>query len=148
MKRLVLMLTLALSLVSFSSFAKGTEDVAPAALQSFKSSFKSATDITWSVSENFFKADFSLNGQFVAAYYDVTGKLIAITRNISSTQLPISLQASLKKSYDCFWISDLFEIANDEGTTYYMTLETGDTKTILKANGSSDWTIYKKERKS
>ena len=112
MKRLVLTLTIALSLISFSSFAKDDVVVTPAALQSFKNSFKTATEVNWSAGDNFYKADFSMNGQYVSAYYDAEGHMIALTRNISSLNLPITLQASLKNNYSQYWISELFEVAN------------------------------------
>lgn len=147
MKRILCTLTLALSLISFSSFAN-EENISPAALESFKSAFKTATEVNWSVSENYFKADFSLNGLYVSAFYDGEGKMIALTRNISSLQLPITLQASLKKNYEGYWISGLVEMANEEGTAYYITLENADTKVVLKSTGNSDWSHYKKQRKS
>lgn len=148
MKRLVLTLTIALSLISFSSFAKDGITVNQAVLESFKSSFKNATEVNWTVAESYFKADFAMNGQYVAAYYDTYGKMIAMTRNISSLQLPIFLQASLKNNYENYWISDLFEVANEDGTTYYITIENADTKIVLKSSSSSDWSTYKKIRKS
>jgi hypothetical protein len=146
MKRIVVTLTVLFSLVSFSSFAN-EEKVNTRVLESFQSNFKTATEVDWTVSENFYKADFSLNGQYVAAYYDEAGQLIALTRNISSTQLPISLQTNLKKDHEDYWISDLFEVANEQGTSYYITLENADTKLVLKSSGSN-WTGYQKQRKS
>jgi hypothetical protein len=146
MKRIVITLTVLFSLVSFSSFANEVK-VNSKVLESFNSYFKNATEVDWTVSQNFYKADFSLNGQYVAAYYDEAGQLVAITRNISSTQLPISLQANLKKGHEGFWISDLFEVANEQGTSYYVTLENADTKLVLKSSGSS-WTGFQKQRKS
>ena len=146
MKRILVTLTVLFSLVSLSSFAK-EEKVNSRVLESFQSSFKNATEVDWTVSENFYKADFSLNGQYVAAYYDEAGKLIALTKHISSTQLPISLQTNLKKDHDDYWISDLFEVANEQGTTYYITLENADTKLVLKSFGSN-WTSFQKQRKS
>ena len=146
MKRILVTLTILFSLVSSSSFAND-EKVNSKVLKSFQSSFKTATDVDWTVSENFYKADFSLNGQYVAAYYDEAGQLIALTRNISSVQLPISLQTDLKKDHEGYWISDLFELANEQGTTYYVMLENADTKLILKSAGSN-WTRYEKQRKS
>jgi hypothetical protein len=148
MKRLVLTLTIALSLISFSSFAKDDVVVTPAALQSFKNSFKTATEVNWSAGDNFYKADFSMNGQYVSAYYDAEGYMIALTRNISSLNLPITLQASLKNNYSQYWISELFEVANEEGTAYYITLENADTKMVMKSSSGSDWSTYKKVRKS
>jgi hypothetical protein len=146
MKRIVVTLTVLLSLISVSSFAND-EKVNSKVLESFQSNFKNATEVDWSVSENFYKADFSLNGQYVAAYYDEAGQLIALTRNISSNQLPISLQTDLKKDRENYWISGLFEVANEQGTTYYVTLENADTKLVLKSAGSN-WTSFQKQRKS
>lgn len=145
MKRILITLTVLLS-ITMSSFANEGK-VNSRVLQSFETSFKNAVEVTWTVDENFCKADFSLNGQYVTAYYDEAGQMIAITRNISSTQLPISLQASLKKDHDDLWISDLFEVANELGTTYYVTLENADTKLVLKSSGSG-WSTYQKQKKS
>jgi hypothetical protein len=63
--------------------------------------------------ENFYKAEFAMSGQYVTAYYDATANLIAVTRNVSSFQLPITLQTKLKTSYESHWISDLFELSDD-----------------------------------
>lgn len=147
MKRLLVTLTIALSFVSLSSFASGEEEISPRAIRSFNSSFKNATEVKWTVTDNYFKADFALNGQYVSAYYDNEGNMKALTRNISSVQLPIALQAELKKNYDSYWISDVFEVANEEGTAYYITLETADTQLTLKSSGDS-WENFKKQRKS
>ena len=146
MKRLLVTLTIALSFISLSSFANDKE-VSPMAIKAFNSSFKSATEVKWTVTDNYFKADFALNGQYVCAFYDTKGEMIALTRNISSLQLPIALQADLKKNYDSYWISDVLEVANEDGTSYYITLETADTQLILKSNSDS-WNTFKKQRKS
>jgi hypothetical protein len=148
MKRLVLTLTIALSLIGFSSFATKDDSVAPAALRSFNTAFKSATEVSWSINANYFKANFALNGQYVTAYYDAEGSMIALTRNISSLQLPITLQASLKKNYDGYWITDLVELANDEGTSYYISVENAGARLVLKSSVNSGWSVYKKQRKS
>lgn len=145
MKRLLVTLTIALSFISLSSFAN--DEVSPSAVKSFNTSFKNATEVKWTVTDNYFKADFALNGQYVSAFYDTEGRMIALTRNISSLQLPIALQADLKSNYDAYWISDVFELANETGTSYYITLETADTQLVLKSEGDS-WSNFKKQRKS
>jgi hypothetical protein len=145
MKRLLVTLTIALSFISLSSFAN--DEVSPRAIKSFNSSFKNATEVKWTITDDYFKADFALNGQYVSAFYDTEGKMIALTRNISSLQLPIALQAELKKGYDAYWISDVMEVANETGTSYYITLETADTQLVLKSEGDA-WSNFKKQRKS
>ncbi len=68
-----------------------------------------------------------------------------MTRNISSSQLPILLQTTLKKEFTGHWISDLFEIANDEGTSYYVTLENAGIKLVLKSTNNTAWTKFQKK---
>ena len=147
MKRFFVTLTLALSLISMSSFAADDYTISQAAVKSFHSSFKSATEVSWTVSGNLFKASFLMNGQYVSAYFDGEGEMMAITRNISSTQLPIALQASIKKNYEQYWITDLFEVANEDGTSYYITLENAESKITLKSTPNTDWSHYKKVSK-
>jgi len=53
----------------------------------------------------------------------------------------------LKKNYSGYWISDLFEVAKNNGTSYYVTLENGDKKVVLTSANGSDWSTYKKDRK-
>jgi hypothetical protein len=145
MKRLLVTLTIALSFISLSSFAN--DEVSPRAIKSFNSSFKNATEVKWTITDDYFKADFALNGQYVSAFYDTDGKMVALTRNISSLQLPIALQAELKKGYDAYWISDVIEVANETDTSSYITLETADTQHVLKSEGDF-WNNFKKQRKS
>lgn len=116
-------------------------------MNSFNSAFRNASDVQWKDCGGYYKADFSLNGQYVTAFYDQNASLMAVTRNISPVQLPVTLQTSLKKDYENYWVSDLFEVSNENGTSYYITVENGETKTILKSFGNT-WLTYKKQQKS
>jgi hypothetical protein len=148
MKFLLATLITVFSFVSNKSHATDDVNVSSAIVSSFKSSFKNASEVSWKVTHNFYKADFSMNGQYVAAYYDGSANLIAVTRNITSLQLPITLQSKLKASYESYWISDLFELSDDSGTSYYVTVEDGDSKITLKSHGTSQWSVFQKQRKS
>lgn len=143
MKKIILMLAITIS--TLSAFAG--EEVNPRVLASFKNEFASAKEVAWTVTADYFKAEFTFNGQYVNAFYNTDGELMGLTRNITSLELPMNLQASLKKSYEDFWISDLFEITRSNNTGYYITLENADTKIVLKATAGEDWSVYKKVKK-
>src|SRR5687768_6091486 len=143
MKLLLATLITVFSLVSTTSNATekpattGNPEVSAAVLASFNASFKNASEVNWkATASNMFKADFSMSGQYVTAYYDATANLVAVTRNIPSTQLPVTLQATLKASYEEYWISDLFQLSDDNGTSYYVTVEDGDHTITLKSSGT------------
>lgn len=145
MKKMIL--TLAIAMSTFAAFA-GEETVNQAVLKSFQTEFAGAENVSWTTGRNSFKAAFVMNGQHVVAYYNFQGSLMGLTRNISSLDLPLSLQANLKKDYQGYWISDLFEVSNQEGTAYYITLEKADESVILEATDLSSWSVYKRASKS
>jgi hypothetical protein len=147
MKKIMMMLALVLTIGTSFAFT-GEEAINKQALNSFKKEFIGATEAAWTVGDNFYKVTFTLNDQKLFAYYNMQGDFMAVTRNISSLQLPLSLQTSLKRSYNNYWISDLFEVAKSDGTNYYVTLETADTKIVLKSADGSDWSVYQKSRKA
>ena len=143
MKKLIATLTIAL--FSISAFAGGP--VNQKVLDAFNSEFSTATEVQWTIGENYYKATFNYNGKYVFAFYDESGELMGLTRNLSPVDLPIALQTNLKKNYAGFWVSELFEAVKTEDTNYYITVENADTKLTLKSEGNS-WTVYKRIRKS
>jgi hypothetical protein len=112
----------------------------------FRHDFENAQLISTEVHEGFTKVQFRMNEQMMTAFYSNSGDLIAVTRNILSSQLPVTLLMNFKKHYDGYWITDLFEMSQDAASTYYMTLENSDSKITLRSNGDS-WEIYSDFRK-
>ena len=75
MKLLIAFVTAAAALFTNVSSAADKIEIAPAAIQSFKSTFAEASEVNWSVSSNLYKADFTLNGQYASVFYEADGSL-------------------------------------------------------------------------
>lgn len=148
MKKSILVWVLTLALGVTSTYAKTDEGTNVRAENSFKKEFASATNVQWEQTKEFTKATFTLNDQVMFAYYSQDGDLLAVTRNILSSQLPINLLADLKKNYTSYWITDLFEIATDQTTSYYISIESADYTVVLKSDGANGWQVFKKEKKN
>lgn len=116
-------------------------------LQSFNEEFSSATEVSWTVGENYVKAEFVFNTQHITAFYTPDGELLGLARYISSVSLPVALQNTLKRDFSGYWISDLFEVTRNSGTSYYVTIENADVKMVLQAQPNEDWSLYKRSRK-
>jgi hypothetical protein len=145
MKKMIFSATLAM-LTGLAVFA-GTPDVSAKAMAAFKTQFPSATETEWSTGSEYYKVSFLYNNSYVNAYYNTEGDFLATIRNISSIDLPVVLQASLKTSYTNFWVSDLFELSKSDGTSYSVTLENADEKIVLKSVNGTAWTTFKKTGK-
>jgi len=60
----------------------------------------------------------------------------------------MSLSTGLKNNFKDAWITDLFEIASNGETTYYVTLEGAESTVVLKSAGVAGWEQFKKEKKN
>lgn len=145
-KSIFMMLAMPVIMIS-SAFAGTVNGINDKAISSFNQEFDQASNARWEAKSDFSKVTFILNNQVMFAYYSGSGELIAVVKNIASTQLPLNLLNRVKKDYQSSWISDLFEISNTAETSYYLTLEDGDTTTVLKSTNGSSWEVFKKTKK-
>lgn len=146
MKKIILSVALMVSVGIASVFAE-TPEVNSKVLATFKNQFPSASESEWSIGNDYYKVSFIYNDNYVNAYYSTEGDFLATIRHISSVNLPMMLQTSLKNDYAHFWISDLYELAKYDGSSYYVTIENADQKIVLKSVNGGSWTVYKKTGK-
>jgi len=107
----------------------------------FSKSFHNAQIISKESHKTYTKLTFRMNDMIMFAYYSENGELLAVTRNILSTQLPMSLLVSLRSDYSNYWISDLFELSGESQDCYYVTLENADVKVTLRSVGDR-WEVF------
>lgn len=139
-------LALVLSLVSFQTVSAQIK-VPAAVTEQFNIDHERSTTISWEQGSNWYKASFEINGQYLTTFYTADGQEIAVTRNISSSMLPLALQNDMQ-SYlkNGHWISDLFEMNVNGETHYFITFEDADEQHILEGV-NDNWSVYKRIRK-
>jgi hypothetical protein len=148
MKKIILTMGIMLTVGLATVFAYDKGELNPAVSASFTRDFSGAKNVSWEKQKDFVKATFNLNSLVLYAYYNFDGHLLAVSRNLLSDQLPIFLRSDLKNNYAGYWITDLFEMASDDQSSYYSTLENGNEILILKSDGFSGWIVYKREKKT
>jgi hypothetical protein len=146
-KKIAFVLAMLLTIGVSSSFANPTDDSNGLIKASFKKDFRKAELIGLESGKTFTRLTFRMNNMILFAFYTDNGDLLAVTRNIQSTQLPIQLLLELKRGYADYWISDLFELNTDGSNTYYVTVENADSKTTLRSADMHNWEEYSKARK-
>jgi hypothetical protein len=146
MKKIITILAMTL-IVSTSFASTERETVSNQALNTFNSEFVGATDPTWAINKDFYQVTFTLDGQQMIAYYNKSGEFIAVSQNISSVELPNSLKKGLKKVMSNRWITDLFEITNNDQTSWYVTIESADEKIVLKSDNGGKWRVFQSMEK-
>ena len=145
-KKLAFAVALLLTVGITSSFATPT-DHTDRIKASFQKDFKKAELMTIETNSHFNKLTFKMNDMVLFAFYSDNGELLAVTRNIKSSQLPIQLLLELKRDYSNYWITDLFEFNGDDTNSYYVTVENADSVITLRADNSDGWHIYLRKNK-
>ncbi len=135
--------TLAPSAAPFAAITGKGNDV----IAVFHKEFRSADVMQVEKKKDYTKVTFQMNGVVMFAYYSKDGDLVAVVRNILSTQLPIRLLMELKQNNPDCWITDLFEVDHDGQTVYYASLENSALKLTLRSADNSSWETYQKENK-
>jgi len=152
MKRSILFTALALVLCTTYCFAAPVSTTTPAdnvsgeIRASFRHDFRDAQLMTTEAYKDFTKLTFKMNDQVLFAFYAQNGDLLAVTRNIPSSQLPVSLLLSLKKQLGNNWVTELFEFNSDAQHCYYVSLENADARINLRSNGDS-WEVFSTVKK-
>ncbi len=147
MKKVIAGLVLGAVLLVNSAFAHKSETVNERVQSAFKQEFVQAKEVNWVKTNTYFKAVFKMNGDVLTAFYTEDGEMMGVTRNLLSTELPINLQTSLKKEYDGYWVTDLFEFARPDASGYFITIENADQSITLQSSDGSNWSTFRKVKK-
>jgi hypothetical protein len=139
-----------MSLVLFGTFSAKSSTLPEKKIQpvlnAVKSRFANANGVNLTEMNNMYSVDFTLYGQYVTAFYSKDGKFLSFKKNISTYNLPVILQAPVRKKYTQYWVSDLYEISGKQAVTYFVTLENANTRLTYKSlNGT--WTLVSKQDK-
>src|SRR5688500_11990762 len=143
MKKLLSLLPVLLIFAATSFATPASDPSSKKVTETFTKLFAAAQSVQWQQTSTFMKAQFQVNGLYLSAYFTPDAEFMGVSRNLTSTQLPLHLLADLKKNYSQYWITELFEYATANADDYYVTLESADKTIILKGN-MNGFTIFKK----
>jgi hypothetical protein len=142
----VFFLLLSAAIMSYSAIAQKVEmhKVPTAVLTAFKAKFPLVTKVNWEMeNQTAYEAEFKLNGEEMSATFDKTGKWLETEKEIKVTVLPQQVQATLKRDFANFKVTeaskiesvkhgDCYEAEIKKGKDEYDLLLTKDGQVISK----------------
>src|SRR6476620_11197409 len=145
MKRIIITLTLVFALGSTYSFASDVK-VSSTVIQSFKARFADAENISWSVTNGFYVAEFTSEDKKQYAYFNPAGELTVVAEPLTVNQLTKKQQANLHKDYSNYAIVDVYKLTDNDDVKYFVVVEDASKKIILKTTTSS-WDVIQTTNK-
>jgi len=139
------LVTAAIAIVCLTTTAFATGDAAnERAAQHLKSEYKNAQNIQWKVTNNFIKASFYWNEQYLEVFYNRDGETIAEGRLIRVNNLPLKAQQYLADKYADYVVTEAIEYTSEQtGLCYYVSVvKEGGKKKILQITPNGDVSIF------
>src|SRR5687768_18461807 len=99
MKKILILLSLTMTVIFNSAFASGEPKVDQRILNSFKKEFSFVKEVQWTVGRDYVRAAFVMGEKPVSAFFLPDGSLLAVARNLLYDELPIAVIQSLSKQY-------------------------------------------------
>lgn len=148
MKKLIAILTIAAVFSSSALYARDATVNNKKVMEAFKKEFVGASDVSWYSTADKYVAKFTMKASKVTAHFDREGNLLATSRYITDTELPLNVITRLMKKFPDQKIHNVVEYEADGSTTYVITLESDTHWTVLKAISSGGLSTLKKLRKA
>jgi hypothetical protein len=144
MKKLIIAVVMTV-LVGRSAFAADTKEAAKVSYRiktDFETRFSGATNVSWTVRDNYTKVAFTLAEQPVEAFFSHDGELIASSRKVEFGKLPLNAIQTIQKKYSTYTVSESIEFDQDGDKNYFVSLQNGSKKQILQVSVYGSVTRY------
>jgi hypothetical protein len=143
MKKLFIAAILAVT-VAGSAFAADANKLSYKVKSTFETQFDGAKDVNWTIRESFTKANFTLAGEKMEAFFSPEGELIATVRKVEYGTLPFSALQKIQKKYPDAKVEDTIEFDQDGDKNYFVSLHDNGKKEILQVSLAGTVTVFKK----
>ena len=138
-----ILIAVALIVMSTAYAFANNREIDPKVINTFKEKFTGATDASWIERTDFYEVSFTFQDKKLFAFYSKSCQLICVIHHILSSELPADLLKDIKSTYSKYWITELFELTNEDQTGYFITLQNADSKFILNSNDQNNWELFR-----
>jgi hypothetical protein len=114
-------------------------------VENFKHEFPEATNVSYKVKGELTEVNFIWNAMRLQAFFDLDGNLLATCRSITTSDLSLSAQMSLKSQYPDYVEREAIELNDaNAGVSYYVTMVGPKTTYLLCISTDGMISVFKK----
>lgn len=145
MKKLLIAALVAVS-VATSAFAADTKSTGSVVRESFNTTFRKATEVSWTSYSTFEKATFVLDNVQREAFYNFDGRLLGTSRTASFDELSAKAKASFSKQFEGYAVREAILFSEDDEDAYYISAENQKQTVVVKVTGDNI-SLFKKAKR-
>jgi hypothetical protein len=116
-----------------------------AGIENFNKTFPQAVITGYKSKGDLTEVNFTWNGLQLMAFYSAEGELVATSRTIDFSSLPVTAQLKLKADYSNYVPRQAIEFVDaDNGTSYYVSIVNVKTTLLLHVTADGMISVFKK----
>ena len=154
MKKIVVLTVL--SLMSLGTlYGQSKVEPSPAIAAEFNKQFAEASNVSWEKAGELSLAKFHFQQNYLVAYFNPAGNLIARGRKIGADQLPMKVHEDLlaikserEKKSGVLTVGNIFEYSEDSDFAQYVTSLENDRERIVVGTVNGKMTVRSKTKKN
>lgn len=143
MKKFILA-TLITVTIGSSVLAADVSKVSFRILNAFEAQFAGATDVNWTVTADYTKVKFTMEGEKVEAFFSSNGDVIGTSRKTEFKRLPLSAIQKIKKVYAKYQVTETIEFELNGERKYYVSVESETDRKILEVSFYGQVSVFDK----
>lgn len=144
MKKVMIMITAAVLLLSTSSFAANVNEKA---LSAFAKDFSGATSVGWQERDNLYLVEFKVGDVNYNAAYNEEGDLLASSKSLKLEELPLAVTQAINKKYMGYEIgNNAAALTFDGQTNYYITIANSRQILYIKVSEKGSISVERKTK--
>ena len=147
MKKICLSISFMLAIAIANAAANDPTEVSKEVQEAFKKEFPGSVVLSWNSVGEYSRATFLLDGHRTDAYFSEDGYLHGCVRYLFFNQLPLAAMTAVEKRYKAADVIEVYEITNDEGTAYRITLDSQEKRFRIKIDANGNITQSEKLKK-
>ncbi|GAA4913656.1 hypothetical protein [Mucilaginibacter defluvii] len=112
-------------------------NVSYAVVNQFKSDFRDAENVTWTVTETTQKAEFTLDGVKMTAFYNLNGEYMGTTKQVAYKAISARAQKEIANRYKGYTVGQVIELNSGDGIQHFVDLKSSKDEILVRVAPTS-----------
>ncbi|MCC8408015.1 hypothetical protein LJ707_03680 [Mucilaginibacter sp. UR6-1] len=112
-------------------------NVSYAVINQFKSDYSGAENVTWTVTESTQKAEFTLDGVKMTAFYNLNGEYLGTTRQVNYKAISARAQKEIASRYKDYTVGQVIELNTGDGIQHFVDLKNDKNEILVRVAPTS-----------
>jgi hypothetical protein len=127
-----------------------TANISYAVQQEFSTDFADAKDVTWTITKNVQKADFTVDGVKKTAFYNLSGEFLGTTQVVGYNAIPAKSKQLIATAYPDYVAKNVIVYQTNtavnediDPTSYFVDLKDGVHEILVRVTGEGKLEFFK-----